>query len=363
MTDVIEAAAAGAGQEVAVAPSQPVRAFTFGDPEPVMGRRDVLDHIECWRSGRWYAPPVPPAALARAFRVGPHHESAIRLKVNLLTSMFEPTRLLNAAAFKALALDRLVFGNCYPHLVQAVTGRAFTIQAPLAKYVRRGVEPGTFFQVQAGGAWGLGAEVEHAFEPGSVLQLAEPDINQDIYGLPEYLSALQSAFLNEAATIFRRRYYENGSHAGFFLYMTDSGVGDQDVDAIRQALRDSKGPGNFKNVFIHAPGGKGEGLKLIPISEVTAKDEFLGIKGASRDDVLAAHRVPPQLLGIVPANAGGFGDVAKATDVFVRNEIEPLKGVFLAVNDWAGEEAVRFRSWEPMATPGAAAGGQGPRTA
>ena len=343
--------------EEAARPAQAMSVFSFGDPEPVMGRRDVLAHVECWRSGRWWTPPVPPEALARAFRVGPHHESALRLKVKLLASMFEPTRLMSLAVFKALALDYGVFGNTYPNLVRALTGRAHHIEAPLAKFVRRGVEPGTFFQVGAYEGWAAGAQAEHAFEPGSVFQLAEPDINQDIYGLPEYLSALQSAFLNESATIFRRRYYENGSHAGFFLYLTDATKSDEDVDAIRQALRDAKGPGNFKNVFIHAPGGKSDGLKLVPISEVTAKDEFLGVKGASRDDVLAAHRVPPQLLGIVPANAGGFGDVAKATDVFVRNEIEPLKGVFLAINDWAGEEAVRFRAWEPMgvgAAPAAA---------
>lgn len=28
----------------------------------------------------------------------------------------------------------------------------------------------------------------------------------------------------------------------------------------------------------------------IPISEVAAKDEFLGIKNATRDDILALHR-------------------------------------------------------------------------
>lgn len=42
------------------------------------------------------------------------------------------------------------------------------------------------------------------------------------------------------------------------------------------------------------------------------KDEFLNIKNVSRDDMLAAHRVPPQMMGIIPQNTGGFGDVEKA---------------------------------------------------
>ena len=44
----------------------------------------------------------------------------------------------------------------------------------------------------------------------------------------------------------------------------------------------------------------------------------------SRDDALASHRVPPQLLGMIPTNAGGFGDVGKARSVFKENEIDPL---------------------------------------
>lgn len=44
-------------------------------------------------------------------------------------------------------------------------------------------------------------------------------------------------------------------------------------------------------------------------SEVTSKDEFLNIKNVSRDDMLAAHRVLPQMMGIIPQNTGGFGDL------------------------------------------------------
>jgi len=74
-----------------------------------------------------------------------------------------------------------------------------------------------------------------------VFQLTEPDI--DIYGLPEYLSAIQSALLNERAMLFRRKYYLNGSHAGFILYMTDSAQQEEDITDLRQALKDAKGPG------------------------------------------------------------------------------------------------------------------------
>ncbi|MEB0165423.1 phage portal protein, partial [Glaciimonas sp. CA11.2] len=177
---------------------------------------------------------------------------------------------------------------------------------------------------------------------GSLCHLMDPDVNQEVYGVPQYLSALQSAWLNEAATLFRRKYYKNGSHAGFIFYMTDAAANNADVDNLRQAMRDSKGPGNFRNLFMYAPNGKKDGIQILPVSDVAAKDEFFNIKGVTRDDVLAAHRVPPQLLGIMPNNTGGFGAVEPAARVFARNELVPLQSQFLAINDWAGQEVVKF---------------------
>lgn len=71
------------------------------------------------------------------------------------------------------------------------------------------------------------------------------------------------------------------------------------------------------------------------------------------DDQLAAHRVPPQLMGILPSNAGGFGAVEPAARVFARNELEPLQSQFMAINEWAGVEIVKFALYE------LAEGGQG----
>lgn len=95
-------------------------------------------------------------------------------------------------------------------------------------------------------------------------------------------------------------------------------------------------------MFLYSPGGKKDGLQIIPIADVSAKDEFFNIKNVTRDDVLAAHRVPPQIMGIVPTNTSGFGSVEAATKVFARNELQPLQSVFTAINDWIGQTVVQF---------------------
>jgi PBSX family phage portal protein len=322
-----------------------MEAFTFGDPTPVLDQSEVLDCFECWLNGKWYEPPVSLAGLAKSFHASVHHSSAIYFKTNILASTFIPNKYLSRDAFKRFALDFLTFGNGYLEKRGTRSGLALQLKHGLAKYMRRGKDLESYFFV-------AGWQQEYAFEKGSVFHLMDPDLNQEVYGVPQYLSALQSAWLNEAATLFRRKYYKNGSHAGFVFYMTDAAANIADVDNLRQAMRDSKGPGNFRNLFMYAPNGKKDGIQILPVSDVAAKDEFFNIKGVTRDDVLAAHRVPPQLMGIMPNNTGGFGAIEPAARVFARNELEPLQSQFMTLNDWLGIEAVKFDKYELLTGEG-----------
>jgi len=181
-----------------------------------------------------------------------------------------------------------------------------------------------------------------------VFHLIQEHPSQEIYGIPEFYAALQAALLGEESTLFRRRFYRNSSHAGFVFYLNEETIDNADADAIRKALRESKGPGNFRNLFIHAPKGKKDGVQIIPIAELGAKDEFFNVKRVSRDEMLSAHRTPPQLVAIVPENNGGFGDVSKAMDVFYPNEIEPIALRMLELNDWLGVRAIDFEPYVPF---------------
>ncbi len=224
--------------KAAPAAPQQVEAFTFGEPTPVMDKRDILDYAECIGNGRWYEPPVSFHGLAKSLRSAVHHSSPIYVKRNILASTFIPHPMMSQQEFSKFALDYLVFGNAFAELRRNSLGRPFRLETTPAKFTRKGVKDGEYWFVND---W----KEPHQFMPGSVFHLIEPDINQELYGLPEYLSALNSAWLNEAATLFRRKYYQNGAHAGYILYMTDAAQSSSDVDRMRQAMRDTKGLGNF----------------------------------------------------------------------------------------------------------------------
>ena len=316
-----------------------ITAFALDDAVSVMDRRELLGYTECWWNGRWYEPPIKPKQLAQMRQASSHHGSAISVKRNLLAKHFIPHPLLSRKEFGKFVLDFLVMGNAYLENVPNIAGRTAELKNSLAINTRRGRDDVYWFVEK----W----HEPHKFEPGRILHLLEDDVSQELYGKPEYLSALQSLLLNENATLFRRRYYLNGAHAGFVFYLSETSMTDADTDAIREALREARGKGNFRNLFIHAPNGKKDGVQIIPISEVAAKDEFFNIKNVTRDDILAAHRVPPQLLGVIPQNNGGFGDVRTANDVFFVNEIEPIMTRLQEVNEMLGREVIRFSEYTP----------------
>lgn len=307
--------------------------------EPISGM-DLLSMLRCFATGDFYNPPISFDMLAKLFRMNSHHSSAIIYKRNQLSKSYIDNTVFPRREFEKSVQDELVFGNSFNEIVRNRNNEIVRIESVKAKYCRRGVKKGSFYYL-ANDNWL--SEGSHQFKDGSIYHLMNPDINQDIYGLPEYLSAIISLLLNDDATKFRRRYYINGAHAGFILYMTDTLPDGDLAEEIETQLFETKGDGQFKNMFVYSPNGKKDGLQVLPLSDIAAKDEFANIKNISRDDVLAAHRVPPQLLGVIPTNTGGFGDIEKAASVFFDNEIEPLQARWLMLNQDLGQEIIKFK--------------------
>lgn len=90
-------------------PQSSAECFTFGDPIPVLDRRELLDYVECVQMDRWYEPPVSFAGLARTYRAAVHHSSPIAVKRDILSSTYIPHRLLSQQSFNRFVQDYLVW--------------------------------------------------------------------------------------------------------------------------------------------------------------------------------------------------------------------------------------------------------------
>lgn len=122
-----------------------------------------------------------------------------------LTDQRKPAEIQRQQNFSRFVLDFLAFGNTFMKKRVSLSCKPLKLETSPAKYTRRGVEDDTYWYMQSDSQL-------HQFALGSVLPLLEPDIYQELYGLPEYLSALNSAWLNESVTLFRHKYYHNGVH-------------------------------------------------------------------------------------------------------------------------------------------------------
>lgn len=167
-----------------------VEVFSFGEPTPVLAGQEMFDYLECWFNGRWYEPPLGLDGLARSIRSSVHLHSGLMFKRNMLSKSFIPHPLLSRAAFEQFALDYLCLGNVYLEVRRSVLGKARALLPPLAKYMRVG-RYGLYFMAQ------LWNQV-HELEPGTIFHMREADLHQAIYGMPEWICALQSALLKEA---------------------------------------------------------------------------------------------------------------------------------------------------------------------
>jgi len=274
--------------------------------------------------GRIYTPPVSRRGLARLLRANAHHGAIPKFKRNLLLRDFRASAGCSAQTMGRAALDFVVFGEAYFQRLRNIIGQVLELQHLPAINMRRKVGGG-FVMLQPGGQ-------ELHFAEDEVEHVMDYDVEQDVYGVPDYLGGMHSLLLNESATLFRRRYYNNGAHAGFIFYTNDPDLTDEDEERLRAQIEGTKGVGNFRSMFVNIPGGTDKAIQIIPVGDVATKDEFERIKNITRADIIAAHRMNPALAGIMPENSAGFGDIEKIDRVYTNNEIRPIAQLFLQVN-------------------------------
>ncbi len=302
-------------------------AFSFGDPEPVLST-SISDYLGSYlaNNGKYYQTPVPWRGLARLLRANAYHGPTLEFKVNVTMAGFIKSSGVHARCMRSATTDYMVFTNAYFQKLYNGYGEVAALKHLPAINIRRLKDDNHFGMFDEHGQL-----VE--FKRGEILHLKNYDVSQDIYGMPFYLGAIQSMLLNEDATLFRRRYYKNGAHLGYIFYSSSANLAKEDQLKIQGAVQGAKGLGNFKNMFLHFPNGREKDIQILPVGDFSTKDELEKIKNISRDDIIAAHRIPPALANIIPTAPGGLGDIEKVDRIYKANEIAPIQEVLLEIND------------------------------
>lgn len=314
--------------------------ITFDTPQSVMAS-DILGYMEVALVDGLYEPPIPLDTLAKATRANPMHGSALYVKRNMAASSVTLLPLLSKRDFKRFLYDFLTFGNGYLLVIKNALGDAIKIKHLPALYMRAQETIGRF--TYKPNEYNDKGRID--YKEGQVFHLNEYDICQEIYGMPQHIAALSSIWLNEDATLFRRKYYINGAHAGYLLYMNDPNLTDAQEESIQNKLKQQAGLGAFKNLFINGKGKDGKAPELTPIGQVEAKDAFKDIKSMTTNDVLASHRIPLDLMSIAREGFNTSNDLNKVDRIFYKNELVPILESVCELNDFVGMEIVTINDY------------------
>lgn len=293
--------------------------ITFGEPEPIL--TTGTDYHNIWYDNEFdhWQLPIDRLALSQLPNLNGQHGGVLHARKNMIASGYTGGGL-SSDDVEQLAQDYLMFGDVPVLKVRNMFQTVIDLQPLPSLYMRRRKD-GCFVILQEGEPL--------VYHPRDIVFFKMYDPRQQVYGLPDYIGGIHSALLNSEATIFRRRFYNNGAHMGFILYANDPNITGEVEREIKEKIEQSKGLGNFRNMFINIPKGDPEGVKIIPVGEVSAKDEFANVKSITAQDVLTAHRFPSGLAGIIPTNGAVMGNPETARDTYRKDEVLPLQRKFM----------------------------------
>lgn len=290
----------------------------------------------------YYVPPINLVGMSRLPKVNPHHGAMLSFKANMLLKYFDATNpIVSRETLKKLAIDYNTFGNAYINLIKNSNGVTVAARHLPAINTRRKV--GNRY------CYLKSDNTLIDFEAGEVVHLMDYDAEQQVYGVPYWIGALQSILLGEEARMFPRRFFKNGAVTGNII--TTSGLPAADEELLDANFSGTKGAGNWSSMHLgFASGDIDKLIKVIPMSNEGAKIDFTKFMAATATDILEAWRVRPELAGMMPENTGGTGDLSKIMDLYYEFEVLPYQQEFELINKFLPEFA-KISFFKQIVTP------------
>lgn len=306
-------------------PSPPSAAevIMLGEPEPIL-TQTITPYLGVFVNPTdYYEPPVSKRGLATLLRANAYHGWMPHFRTRQALRYVEPNPALSHTELEKLLLDYLVTGELFAHLSLNALGKVLKITHLPSVYMR--VRPETSDKARFVMVTPDQQAVD--YQDYEVMHIMQPDLLQNIYGIPAYFGAMHSILLNEAATLFRRKYFINGAHMGSIFVTTAQELKPDDEKAIGEKIRKSKGIGNFRSMYLHLPSNRkaNEVVNVIPVGDVATKDEFEKIKKTSQADIMAAWGTRQEVAGLAPDTGNGStGDISKLVELDYWSNTYPL---------------------------------------
>ena len=296
------------------------------------------------------------------------------VRVLLRPSPDDPTLAFEEFAYRVM-LDYWAVGNGYFEVVRDRAGRVAELYHVPARTMRRGSDRESYWQVKAtrqrrfpafGRTDYAAAAVSQAdyataaalTAPSEIVHLYEYDPLGDDYGMPGWVGSLASMGLDRTVLEFNTRLFQNSMMAHMAIVVEGGRLSKEGRDAIKRFVRDrAQGVENAGRVLLIEDENDRVKVRFekmnLEIKDLMLKD----VQNHFRDTVIAAHGVPPRMLGVAtPGQLGATGEVEGQLRTYRETVVRPtqrkLSGLFEHVFAGTGEGRYHLRFVE-MDTTGA----------
>lgn len=157
------------------------------------------------------------------------------------------------------------------------------------------------------------------------------------YGEPDYLGAINSILLNAKADLYNNSFFDNGAKPDMAIIFENSEPSKEQINAFKEFFSSNyKGVSNaHKALLVFGNNGISDSNAKIRFERLGGVDDlsFEKLKAVVRDEIVAAHGVPPRLVGVVQsAGLGGSGELMgqlhQFNELVIKPKIETIEYFF-----------------------------------
>lgn len=258
-------------------------------------------------------------ALLKLYYENTYHRRCINIKANLLSQIAEsdlqtvlPPGINPKYFLKSAIIQAEIFGNLF--LEKAGTDNMFCLYL-IPGHEARVDKDRKIYQYLNGN----NTEI-----PGFHFRYYSPISRY--YGEPDYMPSIRKMRTEVLIDLYNETFFSNSATPDMGIIFENADPSDEQISAFRQFFQNSfKGYANAHKTLI-ASTGTGEKDARIRIEAINKVNDlsFEKFKNMNRDEIIAAHSVPPRLVGIITAGQlGGGGELIGQLHQFNELEIKP----------------------------------------
>jgi hypothetical protein len=222
-----------------------------------------------------------------------YHRRAINLKASLLSNVEDGSKLEGAVPrspkqfLRSVITEAEIYGNSF---IETAGSMLYIIRA---QYARVDLQ-GRIYQYKDSRKIALEGRQLSYYSPRS-----------DFYGEPDYLATMQMIGINNKIDTFNELYFDNGARPEQAIIFENAEPSEEQQRAFAQFFgKQFKGYQNAHKTLVITAHGEQAKVRIEDLSKIN-DISFEKFKLLTRDEIIAAHGVPPRMVGV--AEAGGLG--------------------------------------------------------